>query len=119
MKVIYIAGPYRNKSEYEVSENIRIAGWYALHVWKLGGVALCPHKNTAFFGGAHNISDDVWLRGDLELLNRCDAIYVTSTWQDSSGAKAEVQFALDHNIPVLYSFIELIEYLSKEVVNDK
>lgn len=119
MKVIYIAGPYRNKSEYEVGENIRVAGWYSLHVWELGGVALCPHKNTAFFGGAYNIPDDTWLKGDLELLNRCDAVYVTSNWSESSGATAEVEFAKNHNIPVLYTRQTLRDFLASETSDEK
>lgn len=111
MKVVYIAGPYRGKCEFDVLENIIIARWYALHVWELGGVALCPHSNTAFFGGAHGIKDEVWLNGDLELLRRCDAIYLTSRWQDSTGARQEKEFAENNGIPVLFTRKELIEFL--------
>jgi hypothetical protein len=113
MKVIYIAGPYRSKSEYGVYENIHVAGLYAIQVWKLGGVAICPHKNTAFFGGVDEIPDSAWLDGDLEILSRCDAVYVTYNWIESSGARAEVEFAKAHNIPVLYSPEELQIFLSE------
>ena len=111
MKVIYIAGPYRNKSEYEVGENIRIAAEFALAVWRSGGVALCPHKNTAFFGGAYNLPDDTWLKGDLELLSRCDAVLAVTGWITSSGTVAEISFAHERKIPVFYTIFEVQKFL--------
>lgn len=100
LKVIYIAGPYRADTEWGVVQNIRKAEEAALFVWRCGGVALCPHKNTALFGGA--CPDDVWLRGDLELLSRCDAVWMIGEWGESAGAQAEVQYAFEYGIPVLY-----------------
>jgi hypothetical protein len=52
MKLVYVAGPYRGKGEWEVVQNIRRAETLALAVWKLGAACICPHKNTALFGGA-------------------------------------------------------------------
>ena len=115
LKVIYIAGPYRNKSEYEVAMNIYWAGECALDVWKLGGVALCPHKNTAFFGGARDIPDEVWIQGDLELLSRCDAILLMPNWKHSTGAKNERKYAKEHNITILSSRGELREFLTEKM----
>lgn len=100
LKVIYIAGPYRADTEWGVVQNIRKAEQAALFVWRCGGVALCPHKNTALFGGA--LPDDVWLRGDLELLSRCDAVWMVGEWGESAGAQAELRYAFEHGIPVLY-----------------
>jgi len=49
MKVIYIAGKYRDtRGEYWVRQNIRLAEFYAVRVWNIGAVAPCPHKNTTF-----------------------------------------------------------------------
>lgn len=73
--VIYIIGPYRADIEREVVENIREAEKCAIEVWKAGGIALCPHMNTALFGGI--CPDEVWLEGDLELMRRCDAVYIS------------------------------------------
>lgn len=72
MILVYIAGPYRAPTEWEVLGNIRRAEEVALRVWKAGAACICPHKNTAFFGGA--APDDVWLTGDLEMVRRCDAV---------------------------------------------
>jgi hypothetical protein len=111
MKIVYIAGPYRGISEHAVRMNIRRAEEEALFVWSEGGAAMCPHKNTAGFGGAYGIPDETWLAGDLELLARCDAIYPIQEWMYSSGAKVEVQFAREHGIKILYGRDDVRKYL--------
>lgn len=98
MKVIYVAGPFRGPSAWDIECNIRRAETLALEVWRLGHAALCPHTNTRFFQNA--APDEVWLKGDLELLRRCDAVVLTNDWKRSSGARAEVQFAINQGIPV-------------------
>ncbi|MCG8435902.1 MAG: hypothetical protein MJA83_17910 [Gammaproteobacteria bacterium] len=42
MKIVYIAGPFRAKTPWRVEQNIRKAESWALHVWKMGAVAVCP-----------------------------------------------------------------------------
>jgi hypothetical protein len=98
MKVVYVAGPFRGNSAWDIEQNIRRAETLALEVWRLGAACLCPHSNTRFF---HNAApDEVWLKGDLELLRRCDAMVLTEDWERSSGARAEALFAQENNIPV-------------------
>jgi hypothetical protein len=109
MKIIYIAGAYRDKrGEWFVTQNIRKAEAEALYVWQLGAVALCPHKNTALFGGS--CDDSIWL-GDLELLRRSDAIYLIDGWQNSEGTLEEARFAGTHNIPKLFSRWEVKQFI--------
>lgn len=110
MKVIYIAGPFRGPSTWDIQTNIMNAMGLALEVWKLGAVALCPHANTMFFQGA--APDNTWLHGDLELLSRCDAVLVTPDWARSVGARGEVALALERGMPVLASLDELARYLT-------
>lgn len=103
--ICYIAGPYRGKSIWHQVQNIRSAEALALDVWKLGMTAVCPHLNTMNFQGV--LSDEVWLKGDLVILSRCDAVLMTHDWQDSAGAKAEHVYALEHGIPIVYSILGL------------
>jgi nucleoside 2-deoxyribosyltransferase len=84
-----------------MEQNIRRAEALALECWRAGYATICPHSNTRFFQGA--APDGVWLNGDLEILRRCDALVLTPDWDRSSGARAEVSFALKHGIPVLHS----------------
>ena len=118
MLVIYIAGKYRDtRGEWWIRENIREAEKCAMFVWQQGLVALCPHKNTAFWGGMPGCSDDTWLKGDLELLQRCDAMYVTRNWRNSAGAIAEVKYAKQIGVPVLYTEQEVIDFKKTMVEN--
>lgn len=93
MKVIYIAGPFRGRTAWEVEKNIRNAETVALAVWKAGAVALCPHTNTRFFDGEG--SDLMWLNGTAELLRRSDAILLIPGWRSSAGARMEYELAGD------------------------
>ena len=107
--VYYISGPYRDKrGEWYVGQNIQNARAAAIEIWKLGGVALCPHMNTAGLGGL--LPDDTWLQGDLELIRRCDAVWMIDGWQKSEGAKIEMEFALELGVPVLYNLEDVKEY---------
>ncbi len=112
MKVVYVAGPYRADSEWGVVENIRRAEAVALEVWKRGAVAICPHKNTAFFGGT--LPDDVWLTGDLELVRRSDAVCCVRGWEDSAGARGEVALARELGIPVFDGVEQLQAWLAQD-----
>ena len=111
MKVVYIAGPYRASSEYQVLQNIRKAEEMAIRVWRSGAACICPHKNTAFFGGVAD--DSVWLEGDLEILFRCDAVVCVENWRNSKGAVGEVELAKKHRIPVFETFEEFQKWLEE------
>lgn len=112
MKVVYLAGPYRADTEYEVHCNIEAASMMAFVIWRLGAVCICPHKNTAYFGGA--LSDDVWLEGDKELIRRSDAVLMMATFGTSAGARAESVFAIDCGKPVFYLLADLEEWLKEQ-----
>ncbi len=86
-KVIFVAGPYRARNEWELEQHIRDAENAAIKLWQEGWVVICPHKNSAHFGGL--CPDETWLEGDLELLRRSDAVYFLNTWRGSSGARNE------------------------------
>lgn len=96
-KVAYVAGPYRAATARGVVENIRRAEAVALELWARGYVAICPHKNTSLFDGA--LPDSAWLEGDLEILRRCDLVVCTDDYQRSSGARREVELAIELSIP--------------------
>ena len=112
MKVVYVAGPYRAPTEYGVLLNIQLAERLALKVWMAGAACICPHKNTAFFGGAAH--DDVWLKGDLEIIRRCDAIICMEGWEKSVGASGEVALAKQLGIPVFERFEECEIWLKSQ-----
>jgi hypothetical protein len=114
LKVIYLAGRYRDpRGAFYIHTNILEAERHALWIWLHGAAAICPHKNTAFFDGAHGIPDEVWLEGDKEILRRCDAVFAMPGWDSSKGARAEVELAQELNIPILYDQADILRYLGE------
>lgn len=91
MTVVYIAGPFRGAHAWAVHQNIERAQAAAYRVWEAGMVALCPHNNTRHFDGT--LTDQLWLEGALELMRRCDVVFMVAGWERSAGARAERQRA--------------------------
>lgn len=114
MKLVCIAGPYRAPTEFQVVQNIRRAEELALQVWQAGAACICPHKNTAFFGGA--APDSVWLNGALEMVKRADAVICTADWRASVGATDEVKLARQLGIPVFETVEELQLWLASQPI---
>lgn len=109
MKLVYVAGPYRGKDNYQIHKNVCRAEDLALLVWKAGAAAICPHLNTEHFQGA--APDEVWLNGDLEIITRCDALILVPDWETSVGTRHEIEFARERGIPVFYNMADLNAWL--------
>jgi len=100
MRIVYVAGPFRGPNAWAIEQNIRRAEALALGVWIAGAAAICPHCNTRFYQGV--LDDDVWIKGDLAILRRCDAILMAPNWEQSEGAQSEYALAQDLNLPTFY-----------------
>ena len=114
MKVVYIIGPFRGKSHWEVAENVRNAERLGLEVAKLGAMPLIPHKNTENFDGL--LTDEFWIEGTKELLRRSDAaITVTAIeidYSKSTGSRGEVHEMLEIlKRPVFHDLTDLKRWL--------
>ena len=96
--LIYVAGKYSG----DVDTNIRKAREVAIRLWEAGHHVICPHLNTAHMEVDCSIGYDDYIRGDLDMLSRCDAIYMLEGWQESKGAQIEWDFATENNIPIYY-----------------
>lgn len=91
-ELVYVSGPYRAETERKVLLNIRAAERIACALWEMGYVAICPHKNTEHFGGV--VPDEVFLEGDLVIIERCDLVVVRHKgWYRSEGTMKEVRHA--------------------------
>ena len=110
--IVYVAGPFRGATTWDVETNVRRAETLALVVARAGAMPLCPHMNTRFFDG--QLDDTFWLEGTLELLRRCDAIVLTANWRTSAGARGEKAVAEALKLPVFYEdeLHELVQWVS-------
>jgi len=100
VKLIFVSGPYRADTTEGVINNIAKARKAAIKLWREGWAVFCPHSNTALFDGLAD--DSVWLKGDLEILKRCDAIYMLKAWSNSTGSKVELKLAEELGLEVIY-----------------
>jgi hypothetical protein len=112
MKVIYVAGPYRANHSYKIDENIDNAKRFAKEIWKMGGVALCPHTNAAHFDGT--ASETAFVLGTLELMRRCDALFLCPGWESSAGSVGEKNEAERLKMPIFVNLSQVKNYLSIE-----
>ena len=99
-KLIYVAGPYSG----DVENNIKRAEEVSIELIRNGWYVITPHKNTA---GYEQYEDDqityqTWIEMDLDILKRCDAIFVMNGWKRSRGTQREITLALDLNLLVFF-----------------
>lgn len=111
--VIYVAGPYRADTIYKIKKNIEKAEETAMELWKAGFSVICPHKNTAFFDG--ELSDDSWMIGGLEVLHRCNALFLMGDWEYSKGSIKEEKYAVENGIPIFHNVSHAVDYFKERV----
>lgn len=114
--VAYVAGPYRAASESGVVANIRRAEEIAIRLWQMGVATICPHKNTALFGGL--AEDKVWLEGDLMFLRRLrpghDIICMVPGWEKSEGSCLEHVEAQKLGLYICYTDEDVAEWIATQ-----
>jgi hypothetical protein len=71
---------------------------------------VCTILQTAHFDSLLGDGDpgyEYWIQCSLEVLKRCDAIFLVPNWQHSNGANRELQYALVRGMPV-FTDIEML-----------
>ena len=110
--MIYTAGAYQAPTSWQREQNIRQAEEAALAIAKLGAAPLCPHTNTRFFEG--ECTPEFWYEATMELLRRCDAVFVVGDWKQSKGTMKEVEEAGRLGIPVFFSLWALEQWIKSD-----
>ena len=106
---IYIAGAYTAPDAWGVEQNVRRAESLAYEVAKLGAMPVCPHTNLRYM--CYEIAEFMY-PATLELMRRCDAVFLLPNWQSSTGARDEREDALRVGIPRFSTIRSLAEWLS-------
>lgn len=112
MKLVYVAGKFRGPTPLEIHMNVCQAERAGAVVAALGFMPVIPHKNTENFHASLGLPDSFWLEGTLEMLRRCDAVYVFEPNHviNSQGTRGEADEALRLGIPVLLGFPDLVAW---------
>lgn len=97
MKMIYMSHPYTG----DPNENIRRATLQTEKLSTKYPQALIINPLDVFRSIGLFSDYNMILAWCLELLARCDAIYMSDGWEDSKGCTAEYAFALREGITVL------------------
>ncbi len=106
MKLLYVAGPFRDHNTgpggrynfWKQDQNCNDAAKVAGPLWKMGASVICPHLNTRPFQGYAD--DELWLQGDLEQVRRSDAMVLVPGWEASHGTQTEVMRAREWQVRV-------------------
>jgi hypothetical protein len=104
--IIYISGKYSDDTQEKIDVNIALARKHAIKLWEAGYTVICPHLNTANFEKDCSIKWEDYIKGDLEIVSRCDAVVMLHNMNDSQGALMERTVALEKGIPVFHSTSE-------------
>ena len=99
MKLVYVAGPYRAATAWEVEQNVRRAEEIGLELARMGAMPVVPHTLTRFYGG--ECPEDFWLLGTFMLMRRCDIVVLMPTWRLSVGAACEKEDAMVLGKPIV------------------
>lgn len=104
MKIVYIAGPYFGDGKKEtIEKNIREAEKYQVALANKRIGFFCSHNHTEHFQEKANAPEDFYYELDSHFLeNIADAVIAIPGWENSNGAKKEVEWAEKNNIPVFY-----------------
>jgi hypothetical protein len=111
-KLIYIAGPFRGPTPLDVRRNVERARDVGFLVAQAGAYPVIPHMLTAEFD--KQLDDQFWLDGTLELLRRCDGIFLVDGWKRSTAAAAEVADAMRRGQPIFETIVSLQSWLAQE-----
>lgn len=106
IKLVYVACALSAPTEVETRLNIQAARHAGYKIAKAGFYPVMPTVNTEGFEDANTL--EFWYKSTLELLRRCDAVYVVNGSHESSGVKGEVCEAHNLGLPV-FDAIELID----------
>ena len=105
-KLVYIAGKYSDPDPVNILANITRADAAGRKLYLMGYDVHIPHNNTANWERDPRIYHDRYpariLEMDLNILSRCDAIYLLRGWKESEGALSEFAKAKELGLEIWF-----------------
>lgn len=105
-KVIYVSGPMRAPTFWDVQQNCMHLKEVGFKLIKEGWNAIVPiwfgyflteedWRNIEYF-------EDLIVGSDCEVVKRCNAIYMCKGWKNSRGAMKELKIAKEMGLEIYY-----------------
>lgn len=99
--LVYISGKITAPTREEVLANIDAAARVAGEWMKAGHSVICPHTNSGgIVDAGYEFTHAEWMKADLMMIARCDALVMVPGWETSKGAKEEHDYATKLGIPI-------------------
>lgn len=96
-RLVYICSPLRG----DIERNITKAQGYCREAINFGVIPLAPHVYfTQFLNDLIPKEREIGMALGIELLKKCDEVWVYGAQSPSEGMKAEIQLALEFGIKV-------------------
>lgn len=105
-KRIYVAGPYSKNPEYYTD----IAAEFGAKIMKMGHFAFVPHMATGHRAWTEVLHYEDFMAMDFDIITHwADAVF---RFESSPGADREEDLAKSIGRPVLYTWQQLVDYLT-------
>lgn len=117
MKVVYIAGPYSAPTIIQALENIRRGRRMATKLILQKISPICPWLDSELFlqlREGETIDLETIQEISMSQLRKADAVLVLKGHEASKGTMAELKEAYARDIPVFFSFLDLLEWDGKK-----
>lgn len=101
--LVYVSGPYSAPvgAAYQRAINVARAEAVQVELMRKGFSVVCPHKNTDGFEVYPEFTHEDYLRMDLVIMERCNAVCLLPQWQESAGARLEEQKAREWGMHII------------------
>lgn len=116
MLTVFVSGPLAAKQRGQVKANMDMAKAFGAKLLGMGVNPIIPHAN--YSGCAGRIDECVILDACLDLLDRCDAVFLLPGWTESFGAKMEYHKSLELDIPSFDTFEDLEDWIDEQNDDD-
>jgi hypothetical protein len=109
---VYVAGAYSANNVMDVLHNMRKGIQWSTTVLKAGMAPFSPWLDYHYvlMDDTKTLSVNDFYEYSMEWLTRSDVMFVTPEFENSKGTLAEIQKAKELDIPIFYTFDELLKY---------